>query len=137
VCSALKHACIGTEQRLRLVMVESSSLEDTMKLSDPALHDDAWAKVYTALARTRLSQCATISRLLCPQQLQLRSAHGILVPGGFGVRGIEGKVCVAPPSLSPRGRPLPHRCPTPARWTPSATPASTACPSWACASACR
>ena len=45
MCSALKHACIGTEQRLRLVMVESSSLEDTMKLSDPALHDDAWAKV--------------------------------------------------------------------------------------------
>ena len=43
--SALKHACIGTGQRLRLVMVESSSLELDMKLSDPALHDDAWAKV--------------------------------------------------------------------------------------------
>jgi Glutamine amidotransferase class-I len=123
VCSALKHACIGTEQRLRLVMVESSSLEDTMKLSDPALHDDAWAKVLHShhtphTTRTRLSQCATVSHLLYPC-LQLRSAHGILVPGGFGVRGIEGKVCVAPLclplSLSPRGRRLPHLCPTPAQ----------------------
>jgi CTP synthase len=66
VVSALKHACIGTDQRLRLVMVESSSLEESMKISDPAMYEDAWEK--------------------------LRSAHGILVPGGFGVRGIEGKV---------------------------------------------
>lgn len=66
VVSALKHACIGTDQRLRLVMVESSSLEETMKISDPAMYEEAWER--------------------------LRSAHGILVPGGFGVRGIEGKV---------------------------------------------
>ena len=66
VISSLKHACIGTNQRLRLVMVESSSLEETMKISDPKLYEEAWQK--------------------------LRSAHGILVPGGFGVRGIEGKV---------------------------------------------
>jgi CTP synthase len=47
-------------------MIESSSLEEETKISDPTLYADAWSK--------------------------LKSAQGILVPGGFGVRGIEGKV---------------------------------------------
>lgn len=66
VISALKHACIASNQRLNLIMVESSYLEDDVKLENPALYEDAWNK--------------------------LISAQGILVPGGFGIRGIEGKI---------------------------------------------
>ena len=66
VISALKHACIATAQKLRLVMVKSSDLEEETRLLHPQQHRDAWEK--------------------------LKSAQGILVPGGFGERGIEGKI---------------------------------------------
>lgn len=66
VISALKHACIATEQKLDLVMVESSHLEEQVKEESPGLYDDAWTK--------------------------LTSADAVLVPGGFGIRGIEGKI---------------------------------------------
>ena len=66
VISALKHACIQTRQRLRLDMIESTHLEDESAESNPELHSNAWKR--------------------------LRAADGVLVPGGFGVRGIEGKI---------------------------------------------
>lgn len=66
VISALKHACIATEQQLDLVMVESSHLEEQVREESPGLYDDAWTK--------------------------LTSADAVLVPGGFGIRGIEGKI---------------------------------------------
>lgn len=66
VINALRHSSIATNQKLRLEMIESSHLEQDTRMSDPVLYDDAWAR--------------------------LKAAHGILVPGGFGVRGVEGKV---------------------------------------------
>jgi CTP synthase len=66
VISSLKHACIATNQKLRLIMLESSNLEPSVQLSNPALYEETWAR--------------------------LKEADGILVPGGFGIRGIEGKV---------------------------------------------
>ena len=66
VISALKHSSTATGQKLRLEMIESSYLEEYAKLSSPALYEDSWEK--------------------------LKRAHGIVVPGGFGIRGIEGKV---------------------------------------------
>lgn len=66
VISALKHACIHTGQRLKLEMIESTHLEQETAVSDPDLHSAAWAR--------------------------LGRADALLVPGGFGVRGIEGKV---------------------------------------------
>ena len=61
VISSLRHACIGTKQRLRLLMIESSALEEGAEG-----HEEAWG--------------------------ELRAADAILVPGGFGVRGMEGKI---------------------------------------------
>lgn len=49
--------------------VEASDLEDEMKTSDPGKYEEAWA---------------------C-----LRRADGILVPGGFGNRGVEGMIKAA------------------------------------------
>lgn len=66
VISSLKHACIWTNQKLKLKLIESSSLEESMKNSDFKLYNEAWEI--------------------------LKNADGILVPGGFGNRGIEGKI---------------------------------------------
>jgi CTP synthase len=66
VISSLKHASIFTNQKLKLKMIESSNLEDSIKNSDPELYNEAWNT--------------------------LKNADGILVPGGFGNRGIEGMI---------------------------------------------
>ena len=66
VTSSLKHACIWTNQKLKLKLVDSSNLEENIKDTDSTLYKEAWDII--------------------------KSADGILVPGGFGIRGIEGKV---------------------------------------------
>lgn len=71
VTKALQHACLAANRKLELKILESGDLEpagaDTPH--DAAAHDAAWAT--------------------------LRAAHGVLVPGGFGGRGTEGKIAAA------------------------------------------
>ena len=55
VIFALRHACMGTSQRLRLEMIESTHLETSTKETDPELYLDAWRR--------------------------LKGADGVLVPG--------------------------------------------------------
>eukprot|EP00595_Chromulina_sp_UTEXLB2642_P000549 CAMPEP_0196762640 /NCGR_PEP_ID=MMETSP1095-20130614/2444_1 /TAXON_ID=96789 ORGANISM="Chromulina nebulosa, Strain UTEXLB2642" /NCGR_SAMPLE_ID=MMETSP1095 /ASSEMBLY_ACC=CAM_ASM_000446 /LENGTH=660 /DNA_ID=CAMNT_0042114059 /DNA_START=1 /DNA_END=1981 /DNA_ORIENTATION=+ len=62
VVHALKHSCISTCQKLRLRMIESTDLES----EDSPNYSVAWSN--------------------------LRQADGVLIPGGFGTRGIEGKI---------------------------------------------
>eukprot|EP00887_Chlorella_sp_A99_P007532 scaffold2.g7532.t1 len=69
VTKALQHACLGANRRLQVDWVEASNLEEGTQTEDAAAYEDAWAK--------------------------LRGADGILVPGGFGNRGVEGKVLAA------------------------------------------
>eukprot|EP00451_Oxyrrhis_marina_P004006 CAMPEP_0204270152 /NCGR_PEP_ID=MMETSP0468-20130131/18311_1 /ASSEMBLY_ACC=CAM_ASM_000383 /TAXON_ID=2969 /ORGANISM="Oxyrrhis marina" /LENGTH=603 /DNA_ID=CAMNT_0051245645 /DNA_START=43 /DNA_END=1854 /DNA_ORIENTATION=- len=69
VIKALKHACIECGLHLVLEWIESSDLEPNMRTVDGAKYEASWRK--------------------------LKSVHGILVPGGFGDRGIEGKVLAA------------------------------------------
>lgn len=69
VIKSLQHACMGARLKLNLEWVEASLLEDETKREDPQKHADSWAK--------------------------LRAAAGILVPGGFGTRGVEGKILAA------------------------------------------
>ncbi len=66
VIKALQHAAMAANRKLKIDWLEAGDLE-----SDAAedLHADAWSR--------------------------LRSAHGILVPGGFGHRGVEGKILAA------------------------------------------
>ncbi|XP_065837653.1 CTP synthase 1-like [Oscarella lobularis] len=63
---AVRHAALALNRKLNLVWVEAESLEPVSQKKDPASYHGAW-------------------KALC-------SANGILVPGGFGSRGIEGKV---------------------------------------------
>ncbi|TFY57349.1 hypothetical protein EVG20_g8584, partial [Dentipellis fragilis] len=64
VIKALEHSAFRCHRRLILQWVESSNLEPHMQEQDPAKYHDAWRTVV--------------------------GAGGILVPGGFGLRGTEG-----------------------------------------------
>lgn len=69
IIKALDHASTVIDHRVVIDWIEASELENDFAEADPTRHADHWNKV--------------------------RSAHGILVPGGFGDRGIEGKLAVA------------------------------------------
>ena len=69
VIKALQHACLEGKVGLDLMWVEASDLEETMKEDDPETYTSSWEA--------------------------LQSADGVLVPGGFGDRGIEGKILAA------------------------------------------
>ncbi len=64
--NAIKHSCVATYQKLNLIMIESSTLEPESKRDSPDLYASAWDKI--------------------------RLADGVVVPGGFGSRGVEGKI---------------------------------------------
>jgi len=66
---AIKIACIYSKRKALIHYVESSDLELRMKKQNREVYENAWA--------------------------YLKSADGILIPGGFGIRGIEGKVLAA------------------------------------------
>ena len=66
VVKALTHAAMATKQKLSIEWIEASSLSPDEETSDINDTDSAWE---------RLKQC-----------------HGIVVPGGFGSRGMQGKI---------------------------------------------
>jgi CTP synthase len=66
VVKSLQHASLSINRKLKLEWVEAEELEPEMQTEDPLKYHNAWKKVV--------------------------SAKGILVPGGFGNRGTEGKI---------------------------------------------
>jgi len=66
ITKALSHGAIREKKRLVVNYVESSDLEDSSKESDLKKYNHAWET--------------------------LKMADGILIPGGFGDRGIDGKL---------------------------------------------
>ncbi|EDV25242.1 uncharacterized protein TRIADDRAFT_50347 [Trichoplax adhaerens] len=69
VFKALKHAAFACGRQANIFCVEADHLEPEMKIEDPVKYHKAWEQ---------LCQCS-----------------GVLVPGGFGKRGIEGKILAA------------------------------------------
>ncbi|VBB77084.1 Putative CTP synthase [Podospora comata] len=69
VVKALEHASMHLKRKLNLINVDSEHLEEAMLKKDPSKYKDAWAV--------------------------LESVQGIIVPGGFGNRGIEGMIATA------------------------------------------
>jgi CTP synthase len=63
---ALQHAAYFIETRVQIDWIEASNLEPQRKLTDPEKYNESWK--------------------------MLSEVQGILVPGGFGDRGIEGKI---------------------------------------------
>ncbi|XP_017270765.1 CTP synthase 1 [Kryptolebias marmoratus] len=66
VIKALEHSALAINHKLEVKYIDSEDLEITTIQDEPVKYHEAWQK-------------------LC-------SSHGVLVPGGFGVRGTEGKV---------------------------------------------
>ncbi|CAO2624092.1 CTP synthase 2 [Lemmus lemmus] len=66
VFKALEHSALAINYKLNLMYIDSIDLEPVTKAEDPVKFHEAWQK-------------------LC-------LADGILVPGGFGIRGIVGKL---------------------------------------------
>lgn len=66
VFKALEHSALAINHKLNLMYIDSAELEPSTKAEDPVKFHKAWEK-------------------LC-------KAQGILVPGGFGSRGTEGKL---------------------------------------------
>jgi CTP synthase len=69
VLKSLQHASLACYRKLIVKWVEANELEVETKLKDPVKYHEAWQ--------------------------QLCSSQGILVPGGFGDRGVEGKIAAA------------------------------------------
>merc|ERR1719323_1576218 len=69
VVKALQHAALEAGLRLNVAWVDSAALEANRQTQEPGRYVAAWKT--------------------------LQSAEGVLVPGGFGNRGIEGKVAAA------------------------------------------
>ncbi|CAF0817313.1 unnamed protein product [Adineta ricciae] len=66
VLKALNHAALFCNRKLKVLFIHATDLEANTQKDDPVKYHEAWQ--------------------------QLCSAHGVLVPGGFGSRGIEGKI---------------------------------------------
>ncbi|WOL03168.1 hypothetical protein Cni_G11888 [Canna indica] len=69
VLKALLHASVAWRRKLVVDWVASTDLEETTKIEAPEVHKKAWDL--------------------------LMAADGILVPGGFGDRGVQGKILAA------------------------------------------
>ena len=69
VIKSLQHAAMAVSRKLNIDWIEASHLEDTWKQQNSKEFDNAWKL--------------------------LKNADGVLVPGGFGDRGIEGKILAA------------------------------------------
>lgn len=66
VIKALQHSAFAVDRKLVIDWIESTDLDPT---EGSEKHDEAWSL--------------------------LKAADGILVPGGFGIRGVEGKIAAA------------------------------------------
>ena len=69
VIKSLQHAAMAVSRKLNIDWIEASHLEDSWKQQNSKEFDNAWKL--------------------------LKKADGVLVPGGFGDRGIEGKILAA------------------------------------------
>ncbi|XP_065649732.1 CTP synthase 1 isoform X2 [Hydra vulgaris] len=69
VIKALSHAALASRRKLVIKWVDSESIEDATRENDPVRYHEAWQS------------------LCC--------CDGVLVPGGFGQRGSEGKIQAA------------------------------------------
>ena len=69
VIKSLQHAAMTVSRKLNIDWIEASHLEDSWKQQNSKEFDNAWKL--------------------------LKNADGVLVPGGFGDRGIEGKILAA------------------------------------------
>ena len=69
VIKALQHSSFEVNRKLQINWIEAENLDEKIKQENPEKYKEAWDN--------------------------LKISDGILVPGGFGIRGIEGKIMAA------------------------------------------
>ena len=69
VIKALQHSSFEVNRKLQINWIEAENLDEKVKRDDAEKYNEAW--------------------------ILLKESDGILVPGGFGIRGIEGKIKAA------------------------------------------
>ena len=69
VIKALQHSSVEVNRKLQINWIEAENLDEKVKRDDAEKYNEAWKL--------------------------LKESDGILVPGGFGIRGIEGKIKAA------------------------------------------
>ena len=69
VIKALQHSSFEVNRKIQINWIEAENLDEKVKQDDAEKYNDAWKL--------------------------LKESDGILVPGGFGIRGIEGKIKAA------------------------------------------
>jgi CTP synthase len=95
VIKSLKHAAIAAKQRLVIEWIDAAALEREVPPAAAPIPGSADAAA--APLTGGVSSDAAAPPLVAKSAYQecwdtLRAAHGILVPGGFGDRGVEGKM---------------------------------------------
>jgi CTP synthase len=97
VCEALRHAAALKDARVEIDWIDSERLESPDGLAnDPDGGDiaDAGDALELGTDGVEASAGSSTARGVGAEELLLR-ADGILIPGGFGGRGIEGKIAAA------------------------------------------
>ncbi|KAB1212906.1 CTP synthase 1 [Morella rubra] len=79
VLKALVHASVACHQKLIVEWVAAGELEDITAEEDPDVYKAAWDRLKVDVLNS----------------LPLQEADGVLVPGGFGDRGVQGKILAA------------------------------------------
>jgi len=96
VCEALRHAASLQDSRVEIEWIDSERLEISDARRDAALDggSDADADGSTTEAAEGRAELGDVDAAGADQDM-LTDADGILIPGGFGGRGIEGKIAAA------------------------------------------
>lgn len=97
VVRALQHAGMATRKKVEVTLVESTDLEKSPDhqpdslLSNGSLEASLFCSEGTDVARSKLDNSGSPRGYEAAWQA-VQNADGILVPGGFGARGLEGKI---------------------------------------------
>jgi len=102
VIKSLKHASIACGRKLDIVWVEATHLEGYAKEDEPQCSSSSTSSSKTNGAATngnKRQKTGDEDRVTRAQYddawSKVKDAHGVVVPGGFGLRGFEGKVLAA------------------------------------------
>jgi CTP synthase len=95
VSKALLHASLNVGVKLKIVWIEATDLEDPEKVIFAMQQAKEQTGVRTPSTPREKSPLDEQKEKFERGWRELRAAHGILVPGGFGDRGVEGMVLTA------------------------------------------
>lgn len=86
---ALQHSAVECGRKLKIQWVESENIEVSLGWRRLG----GWWQGYSLLSVGNVPQGNTVPKAQQEEAwTKIKTAHGILVPGGFGVRGVDGKV---------------------------------------------